>query len=350
MKNYIRIGFLCLSLLISGCSKYIDKKNHVSDLYKFSERIECEYIGLIPIKLTDSGILIGTYVDKDRNNCIAYSNLNNSEWFTIEKDIEAYTYYVIDANQNEILFAKSIIEENVISEIYIYEIGSKKEKLIDKVVYPSLAGQIEGVIYNGCYYLSFYQNGKYPLVKYTNNTKEVIENNNCSSPLILNDKLYFIYIDNIKMKTFVMEYDIESDSMNKKYTSSGSYIRFIRKNSEHLLLFECKAENGQTNSFIKDLFSGKIIYEELGIIDSPQINDNIAVWWNPNNIQNRNHTKYTIFDLSKKTVVTYDDSVLQISKYGMVWVKFLKNENKIPKGEIFTADNSCLMKYRISNT
>lgn len=51
-----------------------------------------------------------------------------------------------------------------------------------------------------------------------------------------------------------------------------------------------------------------------------------------------------IYLILKMINYNYDDGIILLSKTGIFWVDFLKDEKEIEKGQIFTNDNS-VMRY-----
>ena len=160
--------------------------------------------------------------------------------------------------------------------------------------------------------------------------------------------MYYLQIDNKGLTTTLIQYSPEKDE--KRILLDGNlhdgYISELKSDGKQLYVFVSK-ENGKTYCFRYQPDKGEIKpYIVMDSTDGLTVSERFMTWINWSKPDDRMHTMYYMLDIENNLLYKYEGSEIVQADNQMIWTKFLKKENSIPKGEIFQKGNSQLMWFK----
>ena len=366
-KSNLLLSFIIVTTLISGCSNNLgnqenlsndnssEEKNIATKFTEFSD-IFSEYesfsfpdnVNFTPTYLSDDAVVFGEFHDLDsRTNIgIAKYNLRTKE-FDILSESESksnfLTIIIIMAN-GEFVVYEEFDQELMVSKYYLYYFNAKKKELIYEInevapIHYTQAIQSEDNIIMNVYNSNnqTYNNIKFDTISKKN---EMIEEQNCGFPILFKDKLYYVLIDNQKFETKIIEYDIEKSSKNELMSIKGQdkYISGLYTNENDMFV---SIDSSSTKMYTYDVENNKLTYFfESEWMETPSFENKYLTWLGGSKDPTQGRPQYYLFDIKKNLNIEYNDSIILLSKSGMMWVKFKVDSNSIPKGNIFNPQYS----------
>ena len=359
-------------LLLTGCSNRDNaslssnstetKTNQISDATAFktvaSEEllkpsIKISYpegVYFTPTYLTDDSLVIGEAYDMNNQseNYLAVLNIKDRSFKKIkyvDKTSEIVTIIVNYADKDYIIF-EEFDQVNRKSIYFIFNLREGDYKIIHSVLnvnpihYTQIARQGNKLYMNMFYKSDIYRTYSFYLLS---GNMKVIEKENSSHPIYFNGNVYYILIDNSHQITKIIKYN-EHDELKKEVkelSRKDNFYNGLFSNDKNVIISEYKLG-------INYLSLGNIETEKQFFssnwIETLDYKGNYITFLGDRIDKDRVRPQYYLFDLKKMINYNYDDGIILLSKTGIFWVDFLKDEKEIEKGQIFTNDNS-VMRY-----
>lgn len=325
------------------------KKADKNDLLKNSIPIDCM---MVPLKLTNNNVLIGT----EKRIIKSYDIKNKKEevLYTMKEQSETDTIGILAVSDDYLIFREIVNGNNF--KYYVYDFKYKESTLIKESKELSTLVFDEAVIDNDKAYLflcdktndeqGFTYNGY--IYDFKSKKLNIFEDKeSVSFPCFLNDKLYYLQIDNEELTTELVQFD--TDSKEKEILIKGNlkegYISELKSDGEKLYVFVTR-EDSKTYCFEYYPDKDEIDpYFAMNSTDGLTVSKRYITWINWDSPDSRLHTMYYIFDTKNNLLYDYEGSEIVQADKQMVWSKFLKDEKDIPKGEIFKKGKVQLMWY-----
>ena len=174
-------------------------------------------------------------------------------------------------------------------------------------------------------------------------SKEQVIDQNTFSPILFDEKLYYIRYDTTENHSEVVQYDRKSGEKQVTLThqSATEHLNQLLTDKHELYV-----------SLGTDLKSGTIYhvnqaekkydwvygYTSTGFIQQNHLG--FISFSATDTESGRYKTPYRLIDLQHQHEYDYDGSMIFLSEKGMAWVAFKKDTKDIPKGETFRNENS----------
>lgn len=174
-------------------------------------------------------------------------------------------------------------------------------------------------------------------------SKEQVIDQNTFSPILFDEKLYYIRYDTTENHSEVVQYDRKSGEKQVTLThqSATEHLNQLLTDQHELYV-----------SLGTDLKSGTIYhvnqaekkydwvygYTSTGFIQQNHLG--FISFSATDTESGRYKTPYRLIDLQHQHEFDYDGSMVFLSEKGMAWVAFKKDTKEIPKGETFRNENS----------
>ena len=174
-------------------------------------------------------------------------------------------------------------------------------------------------------------------------SKEQVIDQNTFSPILFDEKLYYIRYDTTENHSEVVQYDRKSGEKQVTLThqSATEHLNQLLTDKHELYV-----------SLGTDLKSGTIYhvnqaekkydwvygYASTGFIQQNHLG--FMSFSATETESGRYKTPYRLIDLQHRNEYDYDGSMIFLSEKGMAWVAFKKDTKDIPKGETFRNENS----------
>ena len=174
-------------------------------------------------------------------------------------------------------------------------------------------------------------------------SKEQVIDQNTFSPILFDEKLYYIRYDTTENHSEVVQYDRKSGEKQVTLThqSATEHLNQLLTDKHELYV-----------SLGTDLKSGTIYhfnqaekkydwvygYTSTGFIQQNHLG--FMSFSATDTESGRYKTPYRLIDLQHQHEFDYDGSMVFLSEKGMAWVAFKKDTKEIPKGETFRNENS----------
>ena len=174
-------------------------------------------------------------------------------------------------------------------------------------------------------------------------SKEQVIDQNTFSPILFDEKLYYIRYDTTENHSEVVQYDRKSGEKQVTLThqSAKEHLNQLLTDKHELYV-----------SLGTDLKSGTIYhvnqaekkydwvygYTSTGFIQQNHLG--FISFSATDTESGRYKTPYRLIDLQHQHEFDYDGSMIFLSEKGMAWVAFKKDTKDIPKGETFRNENS----------
>ena len=174
-------------------------------------------------------------------------------------------------------------------------------------------------------------------------SKEQVIDQNTFSPILFDEKLYYIRYDTTENHSEVVQYDRKSGEKQVTLThqSATEHLNQLLTDKHELYV-----------SLGTDLKSGTIYhvnqaekkydwvygYTSTGFIQQNHLG--FISFSATDTESGRYKTPYRLIDLQHQHEYDYDGSMVFLSEKGMAWIAFKKDTKDIPKGETFRNENS----------
>lgn len=300
----------------------------------------------IPSHLMTEGRLLGQAVSKkDGKKYLALIELPSGRFHILrELSSQAETYNVVvhQTRGNDIFF-EEFNQEKSESHYYLMNLETTEVKLITSVQNIPAIHYTEAVLTEEVLYMCIADEmNVYRIYHYQLGTEtlQIIEDENSATPIVFQDTLYYLKLDNQATQTHLMKYDPSRKLASSLYktTENNHYMLGVYTNGQQVL----KLENRQA---VYQLWLGQnltdfALFYEASWIEKPQYKGNYLSFVGQSNSDKQSRLQYHLIDVSEKIEYLYEDSILLLADDGIFWVSYKKDETEIPKGQVFTNDNS----------
>lgn len=244
---------------------------------------------------------------------------------------------ILYANENNILYTTFY---KGVAKYYIYDLLHHKEKIIlTQENLPEYTFD-QGIVTNNYIILSILNNNtqKYELRYYPlyNLKEQIITTDNSGFPTIINDKIYYIEIDNQEKKTTLIEYNILENEKTVKYKTENEneYINFLT--GEDKLIVGVR-KNDET--FVYEVYENiaKLKYKAPWI-ETPSFSQNNLTYLGDKRDENRVRMQYYLIDFKNRKDINNTGGPIYLSKDAILWLEYKVKDEEIPKGRVFTKD------------
>ena len=173
------------------------------------------------------------------------------------------------------------------------------------------------------------------------------ENRNCGNPVVIDKKLYYLSINNSELSVEFVEYNMESKQEKVLYETKqteenkGLYINALYKqdnqiylqtlSNEKAIMYEVNLQNKQLKPII-----------ESDSFDMFRMNDQYMTWVAASTTSNRVRRQYYLYDYKNNMNYVNSDGYISLGNQKIVWIKYLKSDGVIPKGEINSNENTII--------
>lgn len=298
----------------------------------------------------DSGLLFGEINKSDNERMLAQLNVDTGE-YTILKEIGNSHLNVIASSEKYIFYLEVEYSANYASasfSLYIMDLVKQQSTMIFELDETSSIFKVDGTFYDDYlfYIVDEEKDGKQiSEVKQYNLTSGSIETlvkGTNDSLVILEDKLFTIHIDNINLKTELYEIDLRNFNQQSLFMTDDNFkwINYLGTDDKDLFIIFRNDQGIELTKF--DFSNNKVltVFENYSFIENPKIVNNYMYWLGEPRSEERQKSQYYLYDIENHINVIYDQGPLLISRKGIIWIEFKKNDYDIPKGKIFIPENS----------
>lgn len=365
----IMVSLLIGVLLFTGCSK----KENTLFIITDDQPIALESIDKKDITELMSNSKSYTYLDDiDFNGCFnddqAYYGYAIDRVTSIQSvmylDFSTGNYEMIykasDANASITLlglksnnFVYQVFNDDNLS-IRLYNTQTKEDKEIINGEGSSMSIDSTVDILEDELYFSMYDKETDHYIIYHYNIKDDLlekmiskENRNCGDPVVIDKSLYYLSINNSELSVEFMEYNMESKQEKVLYETKqtdenkGLYINALYKqnnqiylqtlSSEKAIMYEVDLQNKQLKPII-----------ESDSFDTFRMNDQYMTWGATSTSPNRVRRQYYLYDYKNNMNYVNPAGYISLGNQKIVWIKYLKEDEAIPKGKVNSNDNTII--------
>ena len=363
----IMISLLIGGLLFTGCSKKkntlftitddqpitlesIDKKD-ITELMSNSKSYT--YLDDIDFHgcFNDDQAYYGYAIDKvTSNQSVMYLDFSTGNYEMIYKASDANaTITLLGLKSNN--FVYQVFNDDNLS-IRLYNTQTKEDKEIINGEGSSMNSTVD--ILEDELYFSMYDKETDHYIIYHYDIKDDLlekmiskEDRNCSNPVVIDKSLYYLSINNSELSVEFVEYNMESKQEKVLYETKqteenkGLYINALCKqgnqiylqtlSSEKAIMYEVDLQNKQLKPII-----------ESDSFDMFRMNDQYMTWGAASTSPNRVRRQYYLYDYKNNMNYVNSDGYVSLGNQKIVWIKYLKEDEAIPKGEVNSNENTII--------
>lgn len=180
----------------------------------------------------------------------------------------------------------------------------------------------------------------------SNKEMSLFESRNSANPVAVDDKIYYITIDNEKLRTSLMCFDSGNNTYQTldETTQGSKYYSGLYTNGKDVIV--SKNISGETQLSMMDDNKVETSFFSSNWIETLEYQDNYISYIGEKRDEERIKPQYYLMDIENKIDYIYDDGIILLSERGILWVDFKKEKSKIEKGQVFTNDNSIMKFYQ----
>ena len=329
-------------------------KESIDSLLNYSKTIAYpNNVYFVPSYYDDENRIIGECsLDDAKDVFLAIYDLNDLSFNKVKKvdGTVGYSSVRVIYSDKDILIFEELDQKKQTSNIYLYKYVSKdlsnirSAEGIPPITYAQCCYVNESVILN----LYNPATNHYTNYLYTfNNDKiEALDESNCGYPVFVDNKLYYISINNEDCITKLIEYDFDEKKKKILYEISDekSYISGLYSdgNKTYLTIFS----DSKNNWFLLDLNNHRLEYEfTTEYTESIQFENGYLTWAGPTELEDRVRLEYFLFDTNNQIAYTNNNGMILLSNNGMICVTYKKEDKDIPKGGMYLNENTYLSNY-----
>lgn len=308
----------------------------------------------VPTFLGNDKFVYGYSMDEEKKKSSLISlNSTNNEYSIIKS---------VDFNENPVTFGTYYADKNyVIFNEYHYEgqiskyfLWSKRDNNFLEILsisgVPPLHFTEISKWDNMFIIITSDSSGDYPIVSYNVDSKELnsIETNNSGFPVVIDDTLYYILLDNKQGTTSIINYDLitfkkselsKTNGRDEFYNGlylNGKELISVKQTPEGVAFYKGYGDNSK-RLFLSDYSESVSVY------------NGFLSFLGNNRTSNDGRLQYYLYDLNKKINYSYDGNVLYLSDIGIFWVEYLVPESEIANGGVFSKENSRMRFFEFHN-
>lgn len=335
-------------------STTLDKKE-ITDL--FTDAKECHFTDNLYVSsyyLNDDGnYFVASKNDETNTITMDCVNLKTQQDFHIvsfDNLSETATLNIIDGTSRYIVF--DLYDQNT-SKYFIYDIQTNTLHLMTTI--ENLNSLHDTTMYfadEKTIYLSLYDttDNTYKIYQYNTETNILTlflseEKQNLGYPIYYNDTLYYLLINSTDFTVDLMVYNLNTKEKNSLYqtTTADAFLSGIYCYDEAFFFTIKKDEDVEL--FQMDLSTLKTTYLFTNKqMDRVRLNHQYITWVGEISSPNRIRMQYYLYDYQNQIYYDNPEGITVLSRNYMIWRDYLKEDNEIPKGEIFNSENT-VTKY-----
>lgn len=307
-------------------------------------------VSFTPLALNDQGDVFGESIMSDGTVSLYKLNVDTEKYQKLFQAEKGETIGVSGATNDYVLF--SVVNQGNVAMNYCMNLHTLKNNVLTGSS-PDGESAIMGVAFQGdfAYFSKFNINA--PLIKYDmkHHKQEIIDKEKVADPIVYQEALYYIkqYYKDDNLSTEIIQYNINTKKKHILAQGNEKDGNFSNLTTDGTSLIVNMHKGQAIDYFYKIVTSPvKLIPYFKGEISSFKGYNGYFTWMGSQENDEQVHKPYTLFDSKKNIVYKYNGSLIYVSNKGVLWVKYTKKENEIPKGEIFTKDNSVLMWHSFS--
>lgn len=305
----------------------------------------------IPTYFTDQGFVLGELdsLTNDQEKYFAYFDVNTMK-YQIVKQLAKSPYSslaVISASDQYIVFCTLDTQGANKGVIYVYD---TQKKTCTKILETEAQRmRVFGSIYKDDVYFSVLEKENYVTYEYQIKTKKLKKLSlatNSNFPIRIQDDLYYVSKDAKKETIALQKMNLKTNAKKTMFTrdAKNNAVQFTAMCNDGNELYIFIADNTNVYCYKLDTKSNKMeLYFQQDKLEYPLIRGGYMTFSKVASGENRVHPHEYVLDLHNNINYDYQDSIIMPSKKGIVWVKFCKNEKDIPKGALFTNQNTKMM-------
>lgn len=300
-------------------------------------------LNFVPHKLTNSGLILGEATRKDSNSkfLVSINPLTDEINELVEVDMnQGMSSIGIFAVSNQYVFYEIYNHELQSASYYVINLESKAIHEVEQIKFvPSLHFTQASINQNRIAYSVYDElNQTYSLKVLHMDTlvTQIISDQNVGFPTFLNNKLYYLSIDNDNKKTSVVQYDIEKKEARELLETIGMdlYITGLANNEKQLVVLLQATDT--TKVVYYDIDSQKIDYQfESNWIETLTSNSQYLSWVGERLTESRTRAQYYLLNQLDNSLYQYDGGITLFSNAGVCYVNYKVPEQEIPKGESY---------------
>ena len=365
----IMVSLLIGGLLFTGCSKKentlftitddqpitlesIDKKD-ITELMSDSESYT--YLDDIDFQgcFNDDQAYYGYAIDKVTSiQSVMYLDFSTGNYEMIYKASDANaTISLLGLKNNN--FVYQIFNDGNLT-IRLYNTKTKEDKEIINSEGSSMNIDSTVDILENELYFSMYDKETDHYIIYHYDIKDDLlekmiskENRNCANPVVIDKSLYYLSVNNSELSVEFVEYNMESKQEKVLYETKqteenkGLYINALYKqgnqiylqtlSSEKAIMYEVDLQNKQLKPII-----------ESDSFDMFRMNDQYMTWGAASTSPNRVRRQYYLYDYKNNINYANPDGYISLGNQKIVRIKYLKEDEAIPKGEVNSNENTII--------
>lgn len=333
--------------------KTLDFREEPSDTL-LKDSLELTYpdgILFTPTKMNNTFVIgESSQEDSPDQKYLGILNIDTKEFKKL-KDVERTSDIVsiiINYADSDFILFEEFDQVNLQSTYYLWDISSSTYQLLKHIsdVVPVHYTQVtrdENDIYMNIYSGNIYQTYCYSI---SNKEMSLFESRNSANPVAVDDKIFYITIDNENLKTSLMCFDSENDTYQTldNTTQGSEYYNGLYTNGKDVIV--SKNISGETQLSMMDDNKVETSFFSSNWIETLEYQDNYISYIGEKRDEERIKPQYYLMDIENKIDYIYDDGIILLSERGILWVDFKKEESKIEKGQVFTNDNSVMKFYQ----
>ncbi len=365
LGKFFKLLFIFLAILgLNACkqnSSVSSKKEQVQFKSESSSKLlnqskilsYSDSFSFVPTFLGDDKVIYGYSMnEQEKKSSLISLNLENNKYSVIKS---------LDFAENPITFGVYYADEDyIIFNEYHYEGQESKYFLLNKKDNNSLEilniPEVPPLHFteikrwgNRFIIVTSDSTGNYPVISYDLESKEItsIEPNNSGYPVVVDNILYYILLDNAQLTTSLMSYNLITFEKNELSKTEGKdeFYNGLYSNDKELIIVKQTPE-GMT-FYQRDGDNSKMLFFSV-YSESVSSYNGFLTFLGNNQTSNDGRLQYYLYDLNKKIKYDYDGSVLYLSNVGIFWVEYLTPESQIANGEVFTKENSRMRFFEFS--
>lgn len=299
-----------------------------------------------PLALNDQGDVFGESIMSDGTVCLYKLNVDTEKYQKLFQAEKGKSIGVVGATNDYVLF--SVVDQGNGAVNYCLNLKTLKPAVITASS-PDDESAMMKVAFQGDFAYISQWNITAPLVKYDmkQNKQEIIEKDKASNPVVYQDVLYYIQQHNDDNKQFTDIIRYQGDTKKKQIlVADGNFSDLLTDGSS--LVVALNQGKAITDLYKIEKSSDKLAPYFKGDISSLKGYNGYFTWMGSQEKDGQVRKPYTFFDSKKNILYNYNGGLIYFSNKGVLWVKYTKKGNEIPKGEVFTKDNSVLMWHSFS--
>ena len=235
----------------------------------------------------------------------------------------------LDILQRESGEQRNILTMEQAPSIHISQVGAMKESFLISTFDPASGG----------YTVSSYDP--------RSRKRTAIENKNSGFPVYAHGKLYYLLVDNSKLRTQLVELDFERQEKIVRLETNGKkqYLNGLYGTDQGVMLV--MNQDGRYHWLLLDPADGFLhCLFTSGAAEAVDTAQGYYTWSGPSEQEERDRLEYFFVHPEDKMRYVNPSGRILCSESGFAVIHYRKPDREIPKGAMYTDDNSSIRFYR----